>query len=134
MKTCGQIYVKGSVEAFELYKNALRLETGMYFLNEDGTLEHADLIDGDNPIIAVAEDSTNRHSKKIADDKKSVMFFNVWGLGAREAVDHAYKVLSKEARLDENMDGPSIAHWDDTGTVYSFSLTDKFGVHWWISI
>ena len=133
MKTCGQVYVKGSVEAFELYKDALRLTTGMYCLNEDGTLEHADLKDGDNAIIAIAEDSLHLHSDRIADGKQSVMFFNVWDLGTREAVDHAYTVLSPDARWNENPDGPAAPWWDDEGKVYAFALIDKFGIHWWIA-
>jgi len=134
MKTCGQIYVKGSVEAFELYKNALQLTTGMYCPNEDGTLEHADLLDGDTPIIAVAEDSLNLHSDKIAGDKQSIMFFNVWDLGSREAVDHAYAVLIPEARWTGNPNGPASPCWDNEGKVYAFDLIDKFGVHWWIAV
>lgn len=134
MKTCGQIYVKGSVEAFELYKNALRLTTGMYCLNKDGTLEHADLRYGDKEIIAVAEDTSNLHSGKLADGKQSIMFFNVWDLGTREAVDHAYAVLSAGACWNENPDGPSTPLWDDEGKGYAFALVDKFGVHWWIAM
>ena len=133
MKTAGQIYVKGSIEAFELYKNALKLTTGMYCLNEDGTLEHATLKDGDTEIIAVAEDSLNLHCDKIVGDKQSVMFFNVWDLGTREAVDHAYTALSLEARWNEDPDGPASPLWDDEGKFYAFALIDKFGVHWWIS-
>ena len=105
----------------------------MYCLNQDGTLEHADLLDGDNAIIAVAEDSLNLHSDKIVDSKQSIMFFNVWDLGTREAVDHAYAMLSADARWNENPDGPATPWWDDEGKVYAFALVDKFGVHWWIA-
>jgi len=134
MKTCGQIYVKGSVEAFELYKNALNLTTGMYCLNGDGTLEHADLCDGDNVIIAVAEDSLNLCDDKIEGGKRFIMFFNVWDVGSREAIDHAYKTLGAEARWNENPDGPAAPLWDDEGKEYAFALIDKFGVHWWIAM
>ena len=134
MQICGQVYVKGSVEAFELYMDAFQLATGMYCLNDDGTLEHADLTDGTNPIIAVAEDSLDLHSATIAGGKQSAMVFNVWKLGSREAIGHAYAKLSAEARWNANPNGPDTAAWDDTGTVYSFSLVDKFGVHWWVAI
>jgi len=61
------------------------------------------------------------------------MFFNVWDLGTREAVDHAYTVLSPDARWNENPDGPAAPWWDDEGKVYAFALIDKFGIHWWIA-
>lgn len=134
MKTCGQVYVRGSVEAFALYKEALQLTTRMYCLNEDGTLEHGDLKDGDTEIIAVAEDSQNQHGDRITGGKRSVMFFNVWDLGTREAVDHAYAALSPGARWNENPEGPAAPDWDDEGEGYAFSLVDRFGVHWWIAM
>ena len=60
------------------------------------------------------------------------MSFNVDGLVSREAVDHAYAVLSKEARINDNPDGPGTPFWADEGEFYAFSLLDKFGVHWGI--
>jgi len=133
MVICGQIYVKGSVEAFELYQNAFNLTTGMYCPCEDGTLEHAELKDGDRVIIAIAEDALNLHSDMIADGKQSVMYYNVWGLDSREAVDRAYAILSPEARWNGDPNGPASPPWDSEGNVYAFSLIDKFGVHWWIA-
>jgi len=66
--------------------------------------------------------------------KRPVMSFNTWGLDTREAVDHAYRLFSAEARINESPDGPTIADWDDSGTVYGFTVVDKFGVHWWVAV
>ena len=134
MKSGCQIYVKGSIEAAALYQNALNLTQGMTALNDDGTYEHISLMCGEDEIIAVAEDSLDLHHDKTANGKCPVMSFNVYELGTREAVDHAYATLSAQARINQNPEGPTIAFWDDTGTVYGFSLMDKFGVHWWIAI
>jgi len=134
MESGCQIYVKGSLEAAALYRKAFCLTPGMTALNEDGTYEHISLMSGENEIIAIAEDSLDLHHDVIAKHKFPVMSFNVYGLGTREAVDLAYAVLNEGARISENPDGPDIACWDDTGTVYSFSLTDKYGVHWGVMI
>ena len=127
-----QIYVKGSLEAVALYQKAfnLTLNPNMTFFNEDGTYTHVSLMSGENEIIAVAEDSLELHSNKIAGDKIPVMAFNVYKLGSREAVDHAYAVLSAEARINESPDGPTCPFWDEDGNEYWFSLVDKFGVYW----
>ena len=134
MKSGCQIYVKGSLEAAELYQKAFNLTKGMTALNEDGTYEHISLMSGENEIIAIAEGSDDFCCDVILKDRCPIMSFNVAGLGTREAIDHAYAVLSEGARHNNNPDGPNIACWDDTDTVYSFNLVDKFGVHWGIMI
>lgn len=134
MKSGCQIYVKGSLEAAELYQKAFNLTKGMTALNEDGTYEHVSLMSGENEIIAIAEGSDDFCCDVILKDRCPIMSFNVAGLGTREAIDHAYAILSEDARHNNNPDGPNIACWDDTDTVYSFNLVDKFGVHWGIMI
>ena len=136
MKSGCQIYVKGSLEAAELYKEAFNLtpDPEMTHYNEEGSYAHISLMFGENEIIAIAEGSDSFCCDVILKDRCPVMAFNVVGLGTREAIDHAYAVLSKDARHNNNLDGPNIACWDDTGTVYSFNLVDKFGVHWGVMI
>ena len=132
MKSCPQIYVKGSLDAVALYKEAfnLTLNPDMTAFNDDGTYEHVSLMSGDNEILAVAEDSLDLHSDIVANNKKPIMAFNVFQLGTKEAVDHAYNVLSAEARINENLDGPVCPYWDEDGNEYWFGLVDKFGVYW----
>ena len=134
MKASPQVYVKGSLEAAELYKNALNLtpDPEMTAYNEDGTYGHVSLMYGGVEIVAIAEDSLDLHDDKLVQNKRPVMSFNVSQLGTRESVDHAYAVLSKDARINDNPNGPKSPCWDDDGVVYGFSLLDKFGVHWWI--
>jgi hypothetical protein len=134
MKSDCQIYVKGSLEAAEFYQKAFNLTKGMIALNENGTYEHISLMFEKNEIIAIAEASEDFCCDVILKDRCPVMAFNISGLGTREAVDHAYAVLSEDARHNNNPEGPNIACWDDTDTVYSFNLVDKFGVHWGVMI
>jgi len=96
MKASPQIYVKGSLEAAELYKDALNLtpDPEMTGYNEDGAYEHVSLMYGDTKIFAVAEDSLDLHDDKLAQNKRPVMSFNVSQLSTREAYDHAYAVCT----------------------------------------
>jgi mRNA interferase MazF len=132
IKSVPQVYIKGSLEAVELYKKAFNLNPSpeMTAYNDDGTYEHISLMYGEKEIIAVAEDANDLHDDNLTKNKLPVMAFNVSGLGTREAVDHAYFILSAEARINENPNGPAAPGWDDEGNAYWFSLMDKFGVYW----
>ena len=132
MKSSPQIYVKNSLNAVVLYQKAfnLTLNPDMTAFNDDSTYEHVSLMSGNNEILAVAEDSHNLHNDMVADNKVPIMAFNVYQLGTREAVDHAFTVLSAEARINENPNGPSCPFWCEDGNEYWFGLVDKFGVYW----
>ena len=133
MKAGCQIYVKGSVEAVALYQRAfgLTIDPDMRHMADDGvTYIHASLMSGENDIIAVGEDFENRCNHETANNKPPLMAFNVYDLGTREAVDHAYYVLSEEARINLSPNGPACPFWDEEGNEYWFDLVDKFGVHW----
>ena len=105
-------------------------DPNMTAFNADGTYEHVSLLSGGTDILAVAENSNGAHSAEIEGGKIPIMAFNVYELGSREAVDHAYAVLSEGARKNENPDGPACPFWDEDGNEYWFSLVDKFGVYW----
>ena len=136
MKSGCQIYVKGSVEAAELYIKAFNLtpDPEMTHMNDQGSYAHISLMFGENEIIAIAEGSENFCTDVVLKERCPIMAFNLSELGSKEAINHAHAVLSEEARHNNNPNGPNIACWDDTGTVYSFNLVDKFGVHWGVMI
>ena len=124
------ICVKGASEAVALYQEAFGLTIGMTDLWDDGLYRHVSLMSGETEIISLNEDRYNNHYD-IADKSKLPFFaINVAPLGTREAVDHAYNVLSAEARVNENPNGPESPDWDNEGSEYWFSLVDKFGVYW----
>lgn len=132
MKAGCQIYVRGSLEAVALYQKAfnLTLNPDMTSFNSEGSYEHVSLMSGENDILAVAEDIYRQHGDEVVGMKRPIMAFNVYELGTREAVDHAYAVLSAEARHNDNPDGPECPFWDEDGNEYWFALVDKFGVYW----
>lgn len=130
MQTGCQIYVKGSVEAVAFYQKAFNVTLGMNFKSDDGAYEHASLMFGEREILAIAENRDGTSSPYIQDNKWPVMSFNCYGLGTREAVLHAYNILSKEAFHNKNSDGPAPLPWSEL----CFYLVDKFGVHWWVAI
>lgn len=133
MRSGCQIYVKGSAEAVALYQKAfnLTIDPDMKHMADDGiTYIHASLVSGKNEIIAVGEDTANWCDHETADQKCPLMAFNVCDLGTREAVDHAYSVLSEEARINFSPNGPACPFWDEDGNEYGFDLVDKFGVRW----
>jgi len=132
MKSGCQIYVKNSLEAVALYIKAFNLTSNpnMTAFNDDGTYEHVSLMSGENEIVAVAENSDNAHSSAIKGGKVPSMAFNVYDLGTREAVDHAFVILSEKARINQNPNGPEVPFWNEDGTEYWFGLVDKFGIFW----
>ena len=130
MKASCQIYVKGSIEAVALYQKAFNLTLGMTGLNEDGTYAHVSLMDGDDEFLCVAEDLLNECNDKIVGDKCPVMCFNVYPIATKEALYHAYAVLSENARINLDPDGPTSPLWDEDGKYLGFGLLDKFGVYW----
>ena len=130
MKSSPFICVKDANEAVSLYQEAFGLTVGMTDLWEDGTYRHVSLMHGETEIISLNEDRNGSHHD--ISDKSKLPFFaiNVAPLGTKEAVDRAYKVLSAEARVNENPNGPESPDWDYDETEYWFSLVDKFGVYW----
>jgi uncharacterized glyoxalase superfamily protein PhnB len=130
MQTGCQIYVKGSVEAVNLYQRAFNWTIGMNFVNPDGTYLHVSLMSDEREMLAIGEDTNNTGSPEIQGGKWPVMSFNCYDLGTREAVDQAYTVLNEGARATQNPDGPAPVPWNE----YCFFMLDKFGVHWWVAI
>ena len=103
----------------------------MAAINDDGTYEHISLMSGDNEIIAIAEDKLDLHGDQIVGGKYPVMSFNVSFSDSKDALHHAYNVLSKEARINGDTDGPAAPSWSDADEgIVGFSVVDKFGVHW----
>lgn len=130
MQTGCQIYVKGSVEAVAFYQKAFNVTLGMNFKDNDGTYEHASLMFGEREVLAIAENKDGTSSPFIQGNKWPVMSFNCSGLGTKEAVLRAYKVLSEDAFHNQNPNGPAPLPWSEL----CFYLVDKFGVHWWVAI
>jgi len=111
-----QVYVKGSIEAVELYQQAFNATLKSNYKNDDGTFLHAEL-DVCGHTIALSE----------SDDEKvpgnTMQFCFHFEEGQDDAVKKAYEVLKEGSQVNHAC-GPCF---------YSSCMADfidKFGVHW----
>lgn len=111
-----QIYVKGSVEAVEVYKKAFDAALGFNVKSPDGTYYHSEL-DVDGQVIAVAEGNADR----IAGN--TMQFCLHYGEGEEEKVKKAYEVLKNGAEILFPL-GPCVF------SPYMADFIDRFGVRW----
>jgi len=116
-----QVYVKGSVEAVELYKKAFDVELAAEYKNSDGTFSHAEFeINGQT--FAVSESWFNESIKG-----NIMQFIFHFGESKNDNVKKAYSVLKNEAEILHQL-GP--IGWSPL----AFALIDKFGVNWCIAV
>ena len=111
-----QVYIKGSVEAVELYQKAFHAALVSEFRNPDNTFLHAEL-DVCGQIIAIAE--TNHE----AIPGNTMQFCFQFGKGNEELIKNAYHVLEKDSQILYPL-GPCFF------SPLMAGLIDKFGVNW----
>ena len=128
MKNYTQVYVKNSLEAAKLYCDAFGAEITREMKKHDGTAyAHCELSVNGEGFLALAEAANPCDVELIHKMKWETMTFNVFEMGSREAVLHAFEVLS---------DGGVVLHpigalpWNE----YNATVIDKYGVCWWIAI
>jgi uncharacterized glyoxalase superfamily protein PhnB len=126
MKRSPQVYVRGSIEAVEMYCKAFGAEISFPILNDDKSeYQHCELSVDGQLFMAVSEAPNDCDVSK-----KSVwqtMAFNVYEMGNEEAVRNAYDVLREGGTVIDPL-GP--CDWNPCCS----NLIDKFGVFWWIAI
>lgn len=126
MRISSQVYVKGSVEAVEMYCRAFGLEKGLEVKDDEkNEYMHCELMHGGKLFMAVSEapkecDTSPKH-------KWQTMAFNVYEMGSEEAVRQAYDILRDGGTVIDPL-GP--CDWNP----YCSNLIDRFGVFWWIAI
>ena len=118
-RTLMQVYVKGSIEAVELYQKAFDAKLVDEHKFDDGTYAHAEL-DVYGQILAISEAS----DKKAGDNMQFCLNFH---LGEKDKVTRAYDVLSKEAI---KAIPPNSCSWSP----YVCGVVDKFGIYWCIYV
>ena len=116
LRSMMQIYIKGSVEAVEIYQKAFDAELVNETKNEDGSYLHAEL-DVFGQILAIAE----ARDKRIFGNTMQFCFH--FGEGKEEIVKKAYEILKDGAQIEFPL-GPCFF------SPSMFGLTDKFGVNW----
>ena len=125
MKVYTQAYVRGSVEAAEMYCRAFGAEISFQIKDEKGVYEHCELSVGGEGILALSEAPDNCDT-----DKKAVwqtMAFNAFELGSKENVQRAFDILSEGGTVLKEL-GP--VPWN----AFCADVIDKYGVFWWIAI
>jgi PhnB protein len=118
-----QIYVKGSVEAVELYLKAFNATLGFNVKSADGTFYHSEL-DICGNIIAVAEANAGM-DKRITGNTMQFCFH--YGEGNEDMVMQAYEILKEGSEILFPL-GPN----DFSPLCADF--IDKFGVRWCLFI
>ena len=114
-----QVYIKGTIEAVDFYKRAFAAELGRTGMNEDGTYMHAEIVKDGQCIMYLSE----KTDSIVGNSMQFCLTFN----GNKIAVEVAYNVLSDNCREI------GIPLSDFTWGSYGASLTDKYGVHWYIA-
>jgi Uncharacterized protein conserved in bacteria len=126
MKISSQVYVRGSVEAAEMYCNAFGAEIHLKIMDESQkAYAHCELFVNGQLFLAVSEAPA-----VCAAGPKTVwqtMAFNVYEMGSEAAVRRAYDILRDGGTVIDPV-GP--CPWNP----YCSNLIDKFGVFWWIAI
>jgi len=111
-----QMFVKGSIDAVELYKAAFRAELLCAYPNDDGGYMHAEL-NAHGQVLAISEIT----EEAIAGN--TMMFCMHFGAGGEDHVRHAYDVLKDGARIHTPI-GPC------SFSPCMFGLIDSYGINW----
>lgn len=118
MKIGTGLYVKNSMGAVELYKEAFGLELGYHVKNPDGTYFHSELYKDGQEILSVVESSNNYIEENIV---QLGMSFD-----SEAAVERAYALLSEGGTIKTPL-GP--LPWSPCAA----DVIDRFGVWWYIT-
>lgn len=126
MKISSQVYVKGSVEAADMYCRAFGLEKGLEVKDEaKNEYMHCELMLNGELFMAVSE--APKECDTSPKDTWQTMAFNVYDMGSEEAVRLAYEILKDGGTVIDSL-GP--CDWNS----YCSNLIDRYGVFWWIAI
>ena len=123
------VYVKGSVEAAELYKEAFGLEMkGNPILDNDGKIWHCNLLYKGKEFISISEDKYLPEAliKEYPNETRPIMLFGV-GFESEDDLKRAFELLSKDGNPCA---GLKVEPW----AILSCDVIDKFGVFWYLSI
>jgi len=112
-----QVYVKGSVEAVQLYQRAFDAKLISEHKNEDGSYLHAEL-DIFGQVLALSE---LREEKNITGN--TMQFCLQFNEADKIIIEKAFMVLEKDAQILFPL-GPCFF------SSYMAGFIDKFGVNW----
>ena len=113
------LYVKNSIEAVEMYKEAFSLELGYHMLNPDGTYFHSELLSGGKEMFSVVESS---ESKCTANPVQIGVTFD-----DKAQLLNAFDILSNNGNV---MMEVGELPWSPCAA----EVIDKFGIRWYLTI
>ena len=118
-----QIYVKGSDEAFELYKKAFDAQTGYQDIDENGVVIYRELnVSGQAIAVGEADDGTRAGGANRVTGN-TMQFCIQFGEGQEDKVRKAYEVLGEGSEIITPFGELSFCPC-------GVELIDKYGV-WW---
>ena len=122
-RTLMQIYVKGSVEAVELYRKTFDAPIMAEYKNGDGTYAHCE-IDIYGQILAVSEFGPDVDSARTVGN--NMQFCLHFERDEKDIVTKAYNILIENAKKIYEPLGPC------PFSPHMASFVDKFGTFWCI--
>lgn len=124
------IYVKGSIEAVRLYKEAFRLDEKEkeLILDNDGDIWHCVLTRNGEEYMSISEDKylPDELIKDYSGDIRPIMLFKV-EFKVEDDLKRAFDLLSRDGNP---CSGLKVEPW----SVISCDVIDKFGVFWYLII
>ena len=117
-----QIYLKGSVEAAELYVKAFDAELVVAEKDKDGSYIHAE-INVEGQIISISE--TIRRTQRRAGS--NMQFCLQFDDGSEKKINKAFEMLHKKGKVIHK---PGTCFFSP----YMTAFVDKFGVYWCLFI
>ena len=128
MQNYTQVYVKNSLEAAEFYCDAFGAEITFQIKDPEGAAyEHCELSVGGEGFLALSEAANPCDVALVHKLKWETMTFNVFEMGTKEAVSHAFEVLSQGGVVLHPLEA---LPWNE----YNATVIDKYGICWWIAI
>ena len=124
MKIGAQVYVKGSIEAAEMYCRAFGAEVSFSIKNQIGTYEHCELSVNGEFFMCISE--IGLFGEEIIQENRFTMAFNVPGLGSEQEVQRVHDILSEGGHVLHLGPRP----WSS----FCCDVIDRFGVFWWIAV
>lgn len=113
------LYVKNSIEAVEMYKDAFDLELGYHVLNKDGSYFHSELYKEGEQGFAVVESD-------ISPSKENPVQL-CFTFDTKDELTHAFDILSNEGKvIMEICELP----WSPCCA----EVVDKFGIRWYLTV
>lgn len=129
-KIKAHVYVKGSMEAIKIYKEAFRLDNKEkeLILDNNGNVWHCVLTRNGDEYISISEDIYL--PKELISDYpepiRPIMLFKV-EFDKSEDLENAFTILSKDGNL---CSGLKTEPW----SIVSCDVIDKFGVFWYLIV